>query len=91
MSRKDFPKSVTLEEKAKGLSPKEDFFGFKCWYCDAHLIENGAKRAFVGINPGGKHGDDKYDHQMGYLRAPYEKRGPQYIISPRRAVAMASV
>ena len=81
MSRGDFPKTIALEadfEERIRNSPARSsnkIFGRKFWYSDATLIENGAKRAFVGINPGGKCGDDKHDHKMGYLQAPYCRRG----------------
>ena len=77
MARNDFPTAARFEQEARHLAqgaPAHTIFGVKCWYCDASLIESGAERAFIGINPGGKAGDDKYDEQMGYLEAPYEER-----------------
>ena len=35
--------------------------GFKCWYCDARLIEDGAKLAFIGVNPTGDQHDAAHD------------------------------
>ena len=50
--------------------------GFKCWYCDARLIEDGAKLAFIGVNPTGDQHDAAHDKKERYLDAPYEKRDP---------------
>ena len=49
--------------------------GAKCWYCDAKLIENGATRAFVGINPAGGKSSEQIDIERGSLEAPYSVRG----------------
>ena len=75
MARKDFPVAIRFEQQDRRLAhgAPDKVFGVKCWYCDASLIENGADRAFIGINPGGQKGDDIYDNKMGYLEAPYEE------------------
>ena len=79
MSRQAFPGTTTLERMAKLLSdyrlPK-NVHGFKCWYCDARLIEDGAKLAFIGVNPTGDQHDAAHDKKERYLDAPYEKRDP---------------
>ena len=75
MSRKDFPIATAFEKTAKELSPEECFFGFLCWYCDANLIENGAKQAFIGINPAGKPNDADHDQEKGYPEKPYTDPG----------------
>ncbi len=79
MSRQAFPGTITLERMAKLLSdyrlPK-NVHGFKCWYCDARLIEDGAKLAFIGVNPTGDQHDAAHDKKERYLDAPYEKRDP---------------
>ena len=61
------------EEEAKKLK-NGAISGAKCWYCDANLIENGAIRAFVGINPGGGKTSEKIDVEKGSLDAPYAIR-----------------
>ena len=79
MSRQAFPGATTLERMAKLLSdyrlPK-NVHGFKCWYCDARLIEDGAKLAFIGVNPAGDQHAAAHDKKERYLDAPYEKRDP---------------
>ena len=79
MSRQAFPGATTLERMAKLLSdyrlPK-NVHGFKCWYCDARLIEDGAKLAFIGVNPTGDRHAAAHDKKERYLDAPYEKRDP---------------
>ena len=69
MSRKDFPGATTLERMAKVLSdyrlPK-NIHGLKCGLCDARLIEDGAKIAFIGVNPVG----DQHGPAERYLDAP---------------------
>ena len=75
MSRKDFPIAAAFEKKAKELSLEECFFGFICWYCDAALIENRARRAFIGSNPAGKPSDADHDQDQGYPEKPYTDPG----------------
>ena len=76
MSRQAFPGATTLERMAKLLSdyrlPK-NVHGFKCWYCDARLIEDGAKLAFIGVNPTGDQHDAAHDKKERYLDAPMRK------------------
>ena len=73
----EFPFAVAYEKKAKTFGRKisEQVYGVKCWYSDARLIEDGAKRVFVGINPGGSNADRKSDIDNGYLARPYAQPG----------------
>ena len=75
--RKDFPNVADLEgdfeEKVENL-PKnalEKSLGYKFWYCWADLIEAGAVRAFVGINPAGDQSAAVLDQEKRYPKKPY--------------------
>ena len=73
----EFPFAVAYEKKAKTFGRKisGQVYGVKCWYSDARLIEDGAKRVFVGINPGGGDADSQSDIDNGYLARPYAQPG----------------
>ena len=61
---------------ATGVSTLRANCTISCWYCDARLIEDGAKLAFISVNPTGDQHDAAHDKKERYLDAPYEKRDP---------------
>ena len=79
-SSTEFPTARKLERMAKRVAASlrkegEDVEGVKCWYSDAALIDKGAERAFVGINPGLAYsGELRAQERRGYLKAPYNQR-----------------
>ena len=45
----------------------------KPWYCQVRLIENGARVAFIGANPGGGQLELEEDRESGGVDAPYDE------------------
>ena len=58
------------ETEARG----EPVYGIKPWYCSASIIEDGAKVAFIGANPGGGPRSEEDDKRLGYLERPYDQK-----------------
>ena len=50
----------------------DEVYGVKAWYSSINLIENGARVAFIGANPGGGQQEWKDDVESGGLQAPYD-------------------
>ena len=55
------------------LARCEKIYGMKPWYCQVNLIENGARVAFIGTNPGGGKREQKIDRESGGVEAPYDE------------------
>lgn len=63
------------KEMLKGATTRgEPVYGIKPWYCSVRIIENGAKVAFIGANPGGGPQSEEDDKQRSILRLPYENK-----------------
>ena len=78
MARSDFPKVEALKGnfreriiKSFPQNALENTFGSKFWCSSAGLIEAGAVRAFVGINPAGGQDAAAHDRDQGYPEKPY--------------------
>ena len=83
MARSDFPKVEALKGnfreriiKSFPQNALENTFGSKFWCSSAGLIEAGAVRAFVGINPAGGQDAAAHDRDQGYPEKPYA--GPDW-------------
>ena len=68
-----FAKKMELKANKIAEEFEDSIYGVKCWYSAARLFDQGAKIAFIGINPGGG-GDDhsQRDKDRGYLEKLYE-------------------
>ena len=55
------------------LARREKIYGMKPWYCQVNLIENGARVAFIGTNPGGGQREQQVDRESGGVEAPYDE------------------
>ena len=61
------------EAQAKRLAEElgDSVHGVKCWHSAMHWFDQGADRAFIGINPGGGGESEEQDRWFGYLELPY--------------------
>ncbi|GEM_PF-2912030 len=81
MNRLAFPIALRFEQQAERYARKlrrngEAIEGTKCWYSHASLIDQGATRAFIGINPGLAYPGEVTDQKRkGYFKAPYTQAG----------------
>lgn len=79
---------MKFEEAGRKLAANErlgkQLRGFKPWYSDASLIEHGAKRVFVGINPAGDESTQRTDEAAGYIDAPYDVEGWNAILDEQK-------
>ena len=67
-----FAKEMELKANKIAEEFEDSIYGVKCWYNAARLFDQGAKIAFIGINPGGgDHFHSQQDKDNGYLEKPY--------------------
>ena len=66
-------RNICEEAVARG----DKVYGMKPWYCSVDIVEDGARIAFIGANPGGGRQEWDEDVESGGTCAPYDK-GLQY-------------
>lgn len=77
----DFPTARSFQLQAERIAEElndGNIHGVKCWYSSARLIEDGAVRAFVGINPKGGSDAPRHDLRFDYLEMPYRNLRQRY-------------